>query len=306
MTIKTAREIALMNEAGKVVEGALALIGSMIRPGVTTKELDRAADKFIRSKGGVPSFKGYRGYPANVCISLNEVIVHGIPDKRVLREGDIVGVDIGVFLNGYNGDAARTFPVGKISDEDERLIRVTRECFFEGLKKARPGYRVSDISNAVQLHAEANGFSVVRMLVGHGIGRKMHELPDVPNFGAPGHGNRLLKGMTICIEPMINAGTFDAKILEDGWTTVTMDSKNSAHYENTVCITDGDPVLLTLNEPWEYTGADGVRICGGYDLPGSVKPSAKSGETLGIKSGEMRGAKVSEVLGASGIEVFGH
>lgn len=248
MTIKSAREIALMHEAGRVVEGALNLIGSMIRPGVTTKELDRAAERFIRARGGIPSFKGYRGYPENVCLSLNEVIVHGIPSKRVLREGDIVGVDIGVVLNGYHGDAARTFPVGKVSDEDERLIRVTRECFFEGLKKARVGCRVSDISHAVQTHAEACGFSVVRMLVGHGIGTKMHEPPDIPNFGAPGHGNRLVKGMTFCIEPMLNAGTFDAHILEDGWTTVTSDGKNSAHYENTVVVTDGEPLLLTLND----------------------------------------------------------
>ncbi len=248
MTIKSQREIALMHDAGRVVEEALNLVGSMVRPGVTTAALDREADKFIRSRGGVPSFKGYRGYPANVCISLNDEIVHGIPGKRALHEGDIVSVDIGVLLRGYHGDAARTFPVGRISAEDERLIRVTRECFFEGLKKARVGYRVSDISSAVQKHAEAAGFSVVRMLVGHGIGTKLHESPDVPNFGPPGRGLRLMKGMTICVEPMINAGVFEGKVLEDGWTTVTMDGRNSAHYENTIAITDGEPLLLTLSE----------------------------------------------------------
>ncbi len=248
MTIKSRREIALMQEAGRVVEETLNLVGSMIRPGVTTGAIDREAAKYIRSKRGVPSFKGYRGYPANICVSLNDEIVHGIPGKRYLREGDIVSVDIGVMLNGYHGDAARTFPVGQIAPEDERLINVTRECFFEGLKKARVGYRVSDIGSAVQRHAEANGFSVVRMLVGHGIGTKMHESPDVPNFGAAGHGMRLMKGMTICIEPMINAGIFEAKVLEDGWTTVTLDGKNSAHYENTVAITEAAPMLLTLSE----------------------------------------------------------
>ena len=248
MTIKSRREIALMHEAGRVVEEALNLVGSMIRPGITTGAIDREADKLIRSRGGLPSFKGYRGYPANVCISLNDEIVHGIPGKRVLKEGDIVSVDIGVMLNGYHGDAARTFPVGRISPEDERLIRVTSECFFEGLKKARVGHRVSDISHAVQTHAEANGFSVVRMLVGHGIGTKLHEAPDVPNFGPKGHGLRLMRGMTICIEPMINAGIFEGRVLKDGWTTVTIDGKNSAHYENTVAITEGDPMLLTLSE----------------------------------------------------------
>ena len=248
MTIKSRREIALMYEAGRVVEEALNLVGSMIRPGITTGAIDREAAKYIRSKGGIPTFKGYRGFPANVCISVNDEIVHGIPGKRMLREGDIVSVDIGVILNGYHGDAARTFPVGAISPEDERLIQVTRECFFEGLKMARVGHRVSDISNAVQRCAEAAGFSVVRMLVGHGIGTKLHEAPDVPNFGPPGHGLRLMKGMTICIEPMINAGIFEGRVLKDGWTTVTLDGKNSAHYENTVAITEGDPLLLTLSE----------------------------------------------------------
>ncbi len=254
MTIKSQREIALMHDAGRVVEQALSLVGAMIRPGVTTAALDREAAKFIRSRGGVPSFKGYRGYPANICISLNDEIVHGIPGQRALKEGDIVSVDIGVMLHGYHGDAARTFPVGKISAEDERLIRVTRESFFEGLKKARVGFRVSDISNAVQTYAEAAGFSVVRMLVGHGIGTKLHESPDVPNFGPAGRGMRLMKGMTICVEPMINAGVFEGKVLEDGWTTVTMDGKNSAHYENTIAITDSEPMLLTLSE------AAGLRI----------------------------------------------
>lgn len=246
MTVKSHREIELMRAAGRVLEGALNLVGSMVRPGLTTAALNKEADAFIRRHGGAPSFKGYRGYPESTCISLNEVIVHGIPGKQIMHEGDIVSVDIGVYLNGYHADAARTFPVGQISGEDARLIEVTRQCFFEGLKKARVGFRVSDISNAVQTYAEAAGYSVVRMLVGHGIGQNMHESPDVPNFGKPGRGMRLCKGMTICIEPMINAGVYDAKVLDDGWTTVTLDGKKSAHYENTVAITDSEPLLLTL------------------------------------------------------------
>lgn len=244
--LKSDKEIELMRESGRLTGLALRAIGEIIRPGLTTREIDAFAEEFIKSHGAVPSFKDYRGYPAAVCTSVNDVIVHGIPDNTKLCEGDIISVDIGVYKNGFHGDAARTFPVGKISDEAQRLIDVTKQCFFEGVKFAKDGQRLGDIGAAVQSYAESNGYGVVRSLVGHGIGRQMHEDPDVPNFGRAGHGLRLRKGMTIAIEPMINQGTYEVTCADDGWTISTKDGKLAAHYENTVAILDGKTEILTL------------------------------------------------------------
>ena len=245
ITLKSPHEIELMRRAGKITAAARALAGEMVRPGVTTQEIDRAVEHFIRKQGAVPSFLHYHGYPASACISVNDEIIHGIPGKRVLQEGDIVSVDVGAFIGGFHGDCAGTYPCGQVSDEALRLIRVTQQSFFEGIKYAREGYRLSDISAAVQAYVEANGFSVVREYVGHGIGHQMHEAPEVPNYGKPGHGPRLLRGMTIAVEPMVNAGTAAIRQMPDGWTVRTADGKNAAHYENTVLITDGEPELLT-------------------------------------------------------------
>ena len=245
ITLKSPHEIELMRRAGKITAAARALAGEMVRPGVTTQEIDRAVEHFIRKQGAVPSFLHYNGYPASACISVNDEIIHGIPGKRVLQEGDIVSVDVGAFIGGFHGDCAGTYPCGQVSDEALRLIRVTQQSFFEGIKYAREGYRLSDISAAVQAYVEANGFSVVREYVGHGIGHQMHEAPEVPNYGKPGHGPRLLRGMTIAVEPMVNAGTAAIRQMPDGWTVRTADGKNAAHYENTVLITDGEPELLT-------------------------------------------------------------
>jgi len=240
-----------MQQAGRVVEEVLSLMEQMIRPGITSKELDQAAEDLIRSRGATPSFLHYRGYPASICASVNEQVVHGIPGSRKLVDGDIVSIDVGAYLNGFHGDAARTFAVGEISEEDKRLIRVTRESFFAGLQFARVGYRIGDISAAVQAHAEAHGYGVVRELVGHGIGTDMHEPPDVPNFGKAGHGMRLQAGMTIAVEPMINQGGYAVRVLSDGWTVVTQDGRKSAHYENTIAITDTEPLLLTMTQQEE-------------------------------------------------------
>ena len=245
ITLKSAHEIELMRRAGKITAAARALAGEMVKPGVTTQEIDRAVEHFIRKQGAVPSFLHYQGYPASVCISVNDEIIHGIPGKRVLQEGDIVSVDVGAYIGGYHGDCAGTYPCGQVSEEAMRLIRVTQDSFFEGLKYAREGCRLSDISHAVQTYVEANGFSVVREYVGHGIGRNMHEAPEVPNYGKPGHGPRLLRGMTIAVEPMVNAGTAAIRQMPDGWTVKTADGKYAAHYENTILITAGDPELLT-------------------------------------------------------------
>lgn len=234
-----------MRQACKITAAARALAGEMVRPGVTTQEIDSAVEHFIRKNGAVPSFLHYNGYPASVCVSVNDEIIHGIPGKRVLQEGDIVSVDVGAFIGGFHGDCAGTYPCGQVSDEALRLIRVTQQSFFEGMKYAREGYRLSDISAAVQAYVEANGFSVVREYVGHGVGRQMHEAPEVPNYGKPGHGPRLLRGMTIAVEPMVNAGTAAIRQMPDGWTVRTADGKNAAHYENTVLITAGEPELLT-------------------------------------------------------------
>ena len=237
ISIKTERELAVMRQACKITAAARALAGDMVRPGITTGEIDKAVHDFIVSQGAKPSFLHYQGYPASACISVNEVIIHGIPGKRVLKEGDIVSVDVGAFYKGFHGDCAATFACGKISPEAQKLIDVTKQSFFEGLQFARQGNRVSDISHAVQTYVEANGFSVVRAFVGHGVGEHLHEEPSVPNYGAPGKGPRLVKNMTIAVEPMVNMGTYDCRVLRDGWTTVTADGKLAAHYENTLLIT---------------------------------------------------------------------
>ena len=243
--VKSEREIELMRRAGKITAAARALAGEMVKPGVTTQEIDKAVFHFIRSQGAEPSFLNYNGYPASVCVSVNDEIIHGIPGPRVLKEGDIVSVDVGAYIGGFHGDCAGTYPCGQVSDQALDLIRVTQQCFFEGIKFAREGYRLSDISHAVQEYAESHGYSIVREYVGHGIGRRMHESPEVPNFGNPGHGPRLLRGLTIAVEPMVNAGSAAIRQMPDGWTVKTADGKNAAHYENTILITDGDPELLT-------------------------------------------------------------
>ena len=245
ITLKSPNEIELMRRAGKITAAARALAGEMVKPGVTTREIDRAVEEFIRKNGAVPSFLNYHGYPGSACISVNDEVIHGIPGNRVLKEGDIVSVDVGAYIGGFHGDCAATFPCGKISEEAQRLIDVTRESFFRGITKAKEGNRVFDISAAVQEYVEANGFTVVREFVGHGIGRQLHESPEVPNYGTAGRGPRLLRGMTLAIEPMVNAGAASIRQLSDGWTVKTLDGRLSAHYENTVLITDGEPEILT-------------------------------------------------------------
>lgn len=248
ISLKSDREIQAMRKAGRITAQARALAGSMIRPGVTTHEIDTAVRRFIESHGAKPSFLGYGGFPGSACISINEEVIHGIPGPRKLKEGDIVSVDVGAYIGGFHGDCAATYPCGKISAEAQRLIDVTQQSFFEGIRFAREGQRLSDISAAVQKYVEDNGYSVVREYVGHGIGRKMHESPEVPNFGAPGHGPRLLRGMTIAVEPMVNAGGAAVRVMPDGWTVKTQDGSLAAHYENTILITDGEAELLTLPE----------------------------------------------------------
>lgn len=245
MYIKSNREIEIMRTAGRIVAEVLEKLKEVIQPGITTKEINKLAEEYIRKNGAIPAFLGYEGYPASVCTSVNEEVVHGIPGPRVLKEGDIVGVDVGVFYEGYCGDAARTYEVGSCSDEAKRLIKVAEESFFAGLEMARVGNRLYDISHAIQIHVESNGYSVVRSLVGHGIGKKMHEEPQVPNYGLPHRGPRLMAGLTLAIEPMINTGKYHVKTLSDGWTVVTSDGSLSAHYENTIAITANGPEILT-------------------------------------------------------------
>ena len=235
-----------MRRAGRLTAQARALAGSMVRPGVTTLEIDTAVRKFIERHGAKPSFLGYSGFPGSACISVNEQVIHGIPGHRKLKEGDIVSVDVGAYLDGFHGDCAGTYPCGKVSEAAMNLIRVTEESFWAGIKLARSGNRVYDISHAVQQYVESHGCSVVRDFVGHGIGVKLHEAPEVPNFGPAGHGPRLQPGMTICVEPMVNAGSWEVQVLKDGWTTVTADGSLAAHYENTILITDGEPEILTV------------------------------------------------------------
>ena len=248
ITIKNERELESMRQACIITAKARALAGAMVKPGVSTKAIDQAVYDFIVAQGAKPSFLNYNGFPASACISVNSTVIHGIPDGYILKDGDIVSVDVGAFYKGFHGDCAATFACGAISTEAQRLIDVTRQSFYEGLKLCRKGKRVQDISHAIQTYVESNGFSVVRSFVGHGVGRALHEEPEVPNFGNPGRGPRLLPGMTLAIEPMVNEGVYDVKVLKDGWTTVTADGKLSAHYENTVLITDGEPEILTVTE----------------------------------------------------------
>ena len=246
--IKNEREISLMRRACKITAAARALAGDMVRPGVTTKEIDKAVHDFIVSQGATPSFLNYSVFPASTCISVNQTVIHGIPDERVLKDGDIVSIDVGAYWGGFHGDCAATFACGNISATAQKLIDVTKQSFFEGIQFARQGCRVSDIGSAVQSFVESHGFSVVRDFIGHGVGANLHESPEVPNFGKPGRGPRLVKGMCIAVEPMVNQGGYGVRVLKDGWTTVTADGSLSAHYENTVLITDGEPEILTVSE----------------------------------------------------------
>ena len=248
---KTSREIELMRKAGEIAALARNLAGKMVEVGVTTRSIDRAVHDFIKSHGAIPTFLGYRDYPASTCISVNEEVIHGIPGPRKLMQGDLVSIDIGATKNGFVGDCSATFIAGKGDEESERLIKVTRECFYKGLRQAIAGNRVSDISRAIQQHAEANGFSVVREYTGHGVGTKMHEPPEVPNYvelPRPKRNPRLVAGMTLALEPMVNEGGAKIIVLDDNWTVVTADGKNSAHYENTILITDREPEILTFFE----------------------------------------------------------
>lgn len=244
--IKNDIEISLMRKAGKIVGETLLLLEEKVKPGITTAELDKIAEEFITKHGAKPSFKGLYGFPSSLCISVNEQVIHGIPSDYSLKEGDIVSIDCGAFISGFHGDAARTFPVGKISLEAEKLIKITKDSFFKGIEYARIGNNLSDISHEIQSYVETAGFSVVRDYVGHGIGRKVHEDPNVPNYGKAGKGPKLVKGMVLAIEPMVNAGKHYVKTLKNGWTVVTKDSSLSAHYENTVAITPDGPEILTL------------------------------------------------------------
>jgi methionyl aminopeptidase len=245
IVIKSSWDIERMREAGRIAAGARSVARQMIEPGVTTKAINKEVFHFIKKSGAEPTFLGYNGYPASACISVNDQVIHGIPGSRKLCEGDIVSVDVGATYRGFVGDCAGTFPCGTCSDEALRLIAVTRQSFFEGIRAARAGNRVRDISAGVQQYAEANGFSVVRDYVGHGVGRELHEEPEVPNYGRAGHGPRLVPGMVIAIEPMINAGVYGVRVLKNDWTVVTIDGKLSAHFEHTIAVTHGDPVILT-------------------------------------------------------------
>ena len=247
IVLKTGRELTVMREACRISAGALQLVGKAIEPGITTAELDKIAENYIRSKGAVPNFKNYQGYPATACISVNNEVIHGIPSKkRVIKQGDIVSVDLGALFNGYHGDNAATFACGDVSEEAKRLMDATRESLYEGIKAAVAGGRIGDIGHAVQSYIEARGYSVVRKFVGHGIGTKLHEAPEVPNFGAPSRGIRLMPGMTLAIEPMVNAGGSEVEIMPDGWTVLTKDGSLSAHFEHTVAITSSGPQIMTI------------------------------------------------------------
>ena len=249
ITIKSEREIELMAEAGKILERVHNELEKALHPGMSTKDIDTLGEKIIRSYGCIPSFLNYNGYPASICVSVNQEVVHGIPDKhRIIHEGDIVSLDAGVIYKGYHSDAARTHAVGEVSEEAKKLIQVTKECFFEGIKYAKAGNHLFDISGAIGRYAEERGYGVVRDLCGHGIGTALHEDPQIPNFPQKRRGVKLLPGMTLAIEPMINMGRADVCWLDDEWTVVTMDGSLSAHYENTILITDGEPEILTLTK----------------------------------------------------------
>lgn len=246
--LKSPHEIKMIERACKIVAGALEMLEGIIRPGIKTKELEEYAEAYIQARGGKPAFKGYRGYPASICVSINNQVVHGIPSQRRLEEGDIVSIDLGVIYEGYYGDAARSYAVGSIGELQRKLLEITEKALYIGIEKAKAGNRVGDISSAIQTYVESNGFSVVRAFVGHGVGKFLHEEPQVPNFGKPGKGPRLKEGMTIAIEPMVNTGLPDVMILNDGWTAVTVDGGYSAHFEHTVVITkNGAQILTKLN-----------------------------------------------------------
>lgn len=246
IVLKTSRELKLMREAGRISAKALRLVGEAVKPGVSTAYLDKLAYDYIISHGARPNFLNYGGFPATACISVNNQVIHGIPSKHtILKEGDIVSVDLGAAIDGYNGDNAATFACGKVTDEAQRLMDVTRESLYEGIKMATVGNRIGDIGSAVQQYVEARGYSVVRKFVGHGVGASLHEDPEVPNYGKPGRGVRLQRGMTLAIEPMVNAGGYDVQQLSDGWTVITADGSLSAHFEHSIAITDDGPIILT-------------------------------------------------------------
>ncbi len=245
IALRTESELDRIRASGEILRDCFSMIEEMLRPGIKTEEIDRAAEDFIRSRGATPAFKGYQGFPATVCASVNEEVVHGIPGPRELKEGDIVGVDIGVLYKDYYSDASRTYAIGEVSEEAGRLLRVTREALDLAIDRARPGNHLSDISNVIQTHAESHGYSVVRALVGHGVGRRLHEEPQIPNFGPPGRGPILKPGMVFAIEPMINIGTYEVMVLRDRWTYVTVDGKLSAHFEDTVAVTESGPWIMT-------------------------------------------------------------
>ena len=244
--IRSPREIEQLRKANAIVAGVFQRLRGEVAPGVTTRELDQMAEECIRSRGGIPAFKGYRGFPGTLCISVNEEVVHGIPGQRKLKEGDIVSIDVGVNLNGYFGDAAITIPVGEVDEEARRLLEVTGKALVIGIEEAKAGNRLFDISFAIQQWVESNGFSVVRDFVGHGIGKNLHEEPQIPNFGSPHQGPRLEKGMVLALEPMVNEGTYEVRVLSDAWTVVTADGKRSAHFEHTIAIDDGAAEILSL------------------------------------------------------------
>lgn len=246
--VKSPREIELMREAGKITASVFTALKPLMKPGVTTKELDRVAEKTIRAQGATPSFKGYGGFPGSICASVNDELVHGFPDNVPLKEGDIVSIDVGACYKGYNGDAARTFAIGKIGENAEKLNRVTEECFWEAMKIIKPGIYLSDISHTIQVHAEENGFSIPRDYTGHGIGQDLHEDPAIPNYGLPGHGPKLRPGMCLAIEPMVHEGSRETKTLDNGWEVITADGKLASHYENTIVITEDGYEVLTLEK----------------------------------------------------------
>ena len=251
--LKSNKELELMRQAGRITAAARAAAARAVRPGVTTGEIDKIVRKTIEKAGAKPSFLGYGGFPGSACVSINDEVIHGIPSRsRVIHEGDIVKVDVGAYINGFHGDCAATYACGQISDQAKKLIEVTQQSFWEGIKMARKGCRVSDIGHAVQAYVEANGFSVVRDYVGHGVGAKLHEAPEVRNFGPAGHGPRLLPGMTLAVEPMVNVGDWQIRVLPDGWTVKTLDGSLAAHYENTILITEGDAEVLTVTEDGAY------------------------------------------------------
>jgi len=243
--LKSPEEIEKLTKSCQIVAETFEYLRNKIKPGITTKEIELLAETYIRERDAIPAFKGYRGFPGSICASVNEEVIHGIPSDRILLQGDIIGIDLGVYKDGFYGDAAHTFPVGQIKSDREKLLRITEEALYKGIEQAREGNRISDISHAIQKHVEAKGYSVVKAFVGHGIGQELHEDPQVPNFGRPGHGPRLRPGMTLAIEPMVNERGYEVVILDDGWTAVTMDGGLSAHFEHTILITEDAPQILT-------------------------------------------------------------